>query len=126
MSDYQLQLAPAAQRSVTGAGSTMVNKVGNGIVLVVKTTAGEGTSPTVTVKLQGFANGIWYDIPGAATAAISNMTAETVLTVCPGVAATANVSVAQPVPRIFRAYWTIGGTDTPKVTFSIQATAVSG
>ena len=124
MSDYQLELAPAAQRSVTGPGTEKVNRVGNGAVIVVKTTAGSGTSPTVTVKLQGYANGIWYDIPGAATAAISDMASETILTVLPGIAASANVTVNQAIPRLFRAYCTIGGTDTPKVTFSIQATLI--
>lgn len=120
MSDYQLELAPAAQRSVTGPGTEKVNRVGNGTVIVVKTTAGSGPSPTVTVKLQGYANGIWYDIPGAATAAISDIS-ETILTVLPGIAASANVTVNQAIPRLFRAYWTVGGGT---VTFSIQATLI--
>lgn len=32
MSDYQLELAPAAQRSVTGPGTENVNRVGNWMI----------------------------------------------------------------------------------------------
>lgn len=124
MSDYQIAVAASAERDENAASSTKINRGGKGVIVAVTTTAGTGTDPSVTVKLQGYVNGTWYDIPGAATAAITNMDTTTVLTVALGITAVTNVAVSQPLPRIWRAYWTIGGTDTPTVSFSIDATII--
>lgn len=124
MGNYNQVVAASGDRGTSAAGATQVNRDSRGVVLSISKTAGTGTSPTVTIKVQGSANGTdWYDITGATTAAIS-ANGVTTLTVCPGVPVTANVSTAQPLPRLWRIYWTIGGTDEPTVTFSVDAAMI--
>jgi hypothetical protein len=118
--------AVKASGSVGAAGgnsSDYVNRGARGISVFVKNTAGSGTTPTVTVKLQAkSATGDYYDVPSATTAAIAGGTpATTYFTVYPGVAETANVSVSDTLPAIYRLVWTIGGSSTPTVTFSVDA-----
>lgn len=124
MSNYNQTVVAAGDKGASAAGSTQINRDSSGVVLSVKTTGQSGTSPTVTIKVQGSTNGTdWYDITGAATAAISTSTT-TVLTVCRGATTAANSVVAQPLPRLWRVYWTIGGTDEPTVTFSVDAAMI--
>lgn len=124
MGNYNQVVAASGDRGTSAAGATQINRDSRGVVLSISKTAGTGTSPTVTIKVQGSANGTdWYDITGAATAAIS-ADGVTTLTVCPGVPVTANVSTSQPLPRLWRIYWTIGGTDEPTVTFSVDAAMI--
>jgi hypothetical protein len=89
-----------------------------------------GTTPTCTIKLQGSldAGTTWYDIPGATTAALV-ATGVWSITVYPGAPTVAGTTVSiagsascgQPLPRTWRAVWTIGGT-TPSFTITnIQA-----
>lgn len=98
------------------AGKAQRNYDHGGAVFAITTGTPTGTSPTLTVKVQGSVDGgvTYYDIPGAATAAISTATT-TVLTLARGATAAANSVVAQPLPRDWRLYYTLGGTDTPTV-----------
>lgn len=124
MANYNQTVEASSQKTTTGAGTTQINRDARGVVLALKTTAQSGTSPTVTLKVQGSTNGTdWYDITGAATTAIATLTT-THLTVCPGATAAANSVVSQPLPRLWRVYWTIGGSDTPTVTFSVEAAMI--
>ena len=124
MSNYNQVVEASSAKGTSAAGATQVNRDCKGVVLVITKTANSGTSPTATIKVQGSANGTdWYDITGATTAAIS-ANGTTTLTVCPGVPVTANVSTSQPLPRLWRIYWTIGGSATPTVTFSVDAAMI--
>lgn len=121
MSNYNMTVEASSAKSATAAGTTQVNRDCSGATFVIVTTANSGTSPTLTVKVQGSADGTtWYDIPGATTASITTNTT-TVLTVYPGVTVAANAAVSQPIPRMFRVHWTIGGTGSPSWTFSVSA-----
>lgn len=120
MSNYNQTIEASSAKTNTAAGTTIINRDCTGVVIAVKTTAHSGTTPTLVVKLQGSVNGTdWYDITGAATGTINTDTT-TYLTVYPGATVAANSVLSQPLPRLWRAYWTIGGT-TPSFTFSIDA-----
>ena len=124
MGNYNQVVEASSQKTATGAGTTQINRDCRGVVLSLKTTAQSGTSPTVTLKVQGSTDGTdWYDITGAATTAIATLTTTT-LTVCLGATAAANSVVSQPLPRLWRVYWTIGGSATPTVTFSVDAAMI--
>src|SRR5437016_5521673 len=85
----------------------------------VNVTAISGTSPTLTVTIQGKdqASGQYYTI--LASAAL-NATGFTLLSVAPGIPAVANASANAVMPSTFRVSYTIGGT-TPSVTATIGA-----
>ena len=93
---------------------------GKGAIFVLDVTAVSGTSPTLDLKIQVFSplGNDYVDLAGAAfaqkTAANTSM-----LTVYPGIAETANVSVSDVMPPLFRAVGTVGGSATPTVTFSL-------
>lgn len=124
MANYNQVIEASSQKSSSAAGTTQTNRDARGVVLSIKTTASSGTSPTLVVKVQGSANGTdWYDITGAATATINTNTT-TILTVYPGTTAVANQVIALPLPRLWRIYWTIGGTGGPTYTFSVDAAMV--
>jgi hypothetical protein len=99
-----------------------VNENCRGIQLVIRNTAGTGTTPTLTVTIQGFdpASGQYYTLL-ASTAIAAGTPATTVLTVYPGLAATANVSASNVLPFHWRVLTAIGGTGTPTVTATISA-----
>ena len=64
--------ASSAVGSAGGNSATFTNRDSRGVTIVVKNTAGSGTSPTVTVKLQENVPGAgWVDVTGATTAAIA-------------------------------------------------------
>lgn len=110
----------AASSGVNSADQT--NLSGRGINLVIDVTAISGTSPTLTVTLQGkdTASGQYYTI--LASAALT-ATGVTVLQVFPGAAVTANVSANAQLPRTWRISTAIGGT-TPSVTATIGASVI--
>ena len=94
-----------------------------GVDIFVVTTTLTGTA-TVTVKLQKKdpIGGTWVDIPGATTAAIATATT-TGLTLYPGIAETANVSVSDHLGLIWRAVATVAN-DT--ATFSVNGVYLGG
>ena len=80
------------------------------------TTSGAGT---VTVKIQKKdpASGTWFDLTSGTGAAIADPANE-ILTIYPGIAETANVSVSDHLGFIWRVHVTVG---TAAVTFSVGA-----
>ena len=83
---------------------------GRGIRLNLKTTAEDGTS-TLDMKLQSYDGaGNYIDIPGASIAQMTGVGTST-LTVYPGIAETANVSVSDCISRRTRVVLTLGGTN---------------
>lgn len=109
--------------TATGNSGDLTNREYRGVVLTLDIDAASGTTPTLDVKLQGTDGlGNYVDIAGAAFAQKTGAGTST-LTVYPGVAETANVSVSDVLPRTYRVVWTVGGT-TPSFTFSVGAALV--
>lgn len=111
--------------SAAAAGTTGGDQDGarhKGILLYVHVSAITGTSPTLTVTLQGKSpeSGQYYTL--LASAAIS-ATGLTVLKVYPGLTAAANLAANDILPPTFRVVTAIGGT-TPAVTATVSAVLV--
>jgi len=109
--------------AATGGNSTdQTNYNGRGLKLVVNATAVTGTTPVLTVTVQGkdAASGAYYNI---LTSANITATGATVLTVYPGAATTANVSLPDVLPRTWRVLYTVTGT-TPAFTATIGASVI--
>lgn len=99
------------------------NRRARGVKVVIDITALTGTSPTLTVTLQGKdpVSGKYYTIlASAALAAV----ATTVLTVYPAAAVAANVSANDELPASWRVITVIGGT-TPAVTATVSASTLA-
>lgn len=114
-------LLAQASAAHTASGSTAALAVPQGVTnltLNVPVIAASGTSPTLTLVLEGAdALGNWYTLWTNATA----ITAAGDTTVFFGPALTNNttapISAGVVVPPVVRLRWTIGGT-TPSFTFS--------
>lgn len=111
-----LALAAAA---AGGNTANLDNAFWTGVQLGINITAITGTTPTLTVIIEGQddASGIWYSL--LSSAALS-ATGFTLLTLFPAVATVANVSVPQVLPKTWRVRYAIAGT-TPAVTATIGA-----
>jgi hypothetical protein len=118
--DSTVQTLTAA--SVGVASIDQKNFNGKGILVGVNITALTGTTPTLTVTLQGkdLASGVYYTV--LASAALS-ATGFTLLSVYPGLVAAANLTVNSPLPKTWRISSVIGGT-TPAVTATIGASVI--
>lgn len=92
---------------------------GKGLMVFVNVTAITGTTPTLTVTIEGkdVVSGQYYTI--LASAAL-NATGLVVLKVYPGLTAAANLTANDIIPGTYRIRTTIGGT-TPAVTSTISA-----
>lgn len=92
-----------------------------GVKVVIDITAVGGV-PTATFKIQGKdpVSGKYFDI---LTSAALAATGTVVLTVFPGIAAAANVSANDVMPRIWRVNCVVAGT-TPSVTATVSAIPV--
>ena len=113
----------SSAKTVTGTGATITNASANGVMLFLNCTVASGTTPmlTVRVQVQDPVSLAWVDLPGAAFAVLTGVTATPVLMVIePGLVAAANAAVNMPLPRTWRLAWTITGT-TPSFTFSVGA-----
>jgi hypothetical protein len=110
----------AASAGVNSADQ--VNVVARGLHLVIDITTITGTTPTLTVTIEGKdpTSGKYYTI--LASAAL-NATGTTVLKVYPGLTASANAVANDVLPRTWRVRTTIGGT-TPAVTATIAANLI--
>lgn len=95
----------------------MQNPGARGVDLFVDTTSTGAGTLTVKIQKKDPASGNWYDLTSATTAAI-NDPADVILTVYPGIAETANVSVSDHLGHIWRVHATVA---TAAVTFSIGA-----
>lgn len=108
--------------SASGQIVAQDNPFWRGVQLVVDITAITGTTPTLTVIVEGMdeASGKFYAL---LTSAALSATGTTLLTVYPGVTAAANVAAAQALPKTWRVRYTIAGT-TPAVTATVGASLV--
>lgn len=104
-------------------GSDVSDSLARGLIVGINISAITGTSPTLTVTVQGKDphSGTYYTV--LASAALS-ATGYTELVIFPGATAAANVSVSRPIPITWRVITTIGGT-TPAVTASVTAQTVN-
>jgi uncharacterized membrane protein YccC len=112
-------LVTLAAASAGGNSVDQNNAQARGVVVGVNISAITGTSPTLTVTVQGkdTASGEYYTLlESTALAAVGFTT----LTVLPGVTAAANVAASLPLPATWRVLYAIGGT-TPAVTGTIGA-----
>lgn len=111
----------AQTAATTGTTSaTHTNAACKGVKVVVNIGTLTGTSPTLTVQIQGQdpASGTWYTLLTSAALAAAGTT---VLTVYPGVATTANVAASDVLPRTWRVNVVGGGTIT-NATYTVGAT----
>jgi len=106
----------------TTNSADQVNVNCRGIVVNVNISAITGTSPTLTVTIQGkdTLGSAYYTL--LASAAL-NATGSTQLTVYPGSVVTSNVSANGALPNVWRVSAAIGGT-TPAVTATIGAVLI--
>jgi hypothetical protein len=105
--------------SVSTDSGDLSNPYARGLTVVVDITALGGTTPTLTVTIEGKdpLSGKYYTL--LASTAL-NAVATTVLKVYPTIPAVANASAQAPLPKTYRVRATIGGT-TPAVTAKIGA-----
>lgn len=118
-----LSILASAARTANGqsADFTADNDSPLGIAqFVVDVTAVAGTTPALTVIIEGLdpVSGKYFPL---LTSAALNATGTTVLRVGPGLPVTANLSANDIMPKQYRVRYTITGT-TPSFTFSIGAT----
>jgi len=103
-------------------GSKFLAVGAKGVRFHLDATAVSGTSPSLTVKIQVY-NPVadsYQDLAGAAFAAATAASTQN-LTVYPGIAETANVSVSDVISQAYRAVGTVTGSATPTVTASVWA-----
>lgn len=117
------KLADLVAAAVGANSNDVENQLGSSLILVIDITALTGTTPTLTVTIQGKDphSGKYYTI--LASAAL-NATGTTVLRVFPSATAAANLAANDIMPRIWRVSYAIGGT-TPAVTAKISALTVA-
>lgn len=110
----------AAAAGANGADQT--NLTHRGVQVCVNITAITGTSPSLTVTIQGkdSVSGAYYTLLASAALTATGLT---VLTVYPGALTTANVSTPQPLPLNWRVITAIAGT-TPAVTATVAANLI--
>lgn len=124
MKNQNLSALVLSAATASSNGSDMENLSSRGAVFVVDITALSGTSPTMTVTIEGMdaVSGKYYTIlASTALAAV----ATTVLRVYPGLTASANLIASDILPKNFRVRWTIGGTAGPTVTATVSALLVA-
>lgn len=122
MSGHGTVFASAA-RTTTATSSAIANPLARGAVLWLDVTVFDRGDADETmdckVQIQDPVSANYTDLGGAAWAQIASASATTVaLTVYPGIAETANVSVSDVLPDQWRVVCTIAGT-SPSATFSI-------
>lgn len=88
-----------------------------GALLFVNITAISGTTPTLTVTVEGKGAGQYYTILQSAALSAAGLT---VLRIYPGLTAAANLTANDILPASYRVTTTIGGT-TPSVSATITA-----
>lgn len=112
-------LATLNAAAANGNTNRLENQFQRGVTLTVDITAIAGTTPTITVFIEGYdeSSGKYYPI---LTSAALSAVGTNVLTVYPAIAAVANVSASAVLPEAWRVRWAIAGT-TPTVTATIGA-----
>jgi hypothetical protein len=123
--NWNLEIGALITHSAASAGENgddQTNISARGVAVVVDITAITGTSPTLTVTIEGkdTASGKYYTL--LASVALS-ATGTTVLTVYPGLSAAANSVANDVLPRTWRVKTAIGGTG-PSVTATVGACTI--
>lgn len=121
--DVSALLTLAAAAGGTVNSSDQVNPNCHGLQLGINITTLTGTSPTVTVTIQGkdLASGAYYTLLQSAALAATGFT---LLTVNPGMTNVANVSSAQVLPAVWRVSVSVAGT-APAATATVGASVIS-
>lgn len=102
----------------------MHNLAAKGVRLYIQVSGAIGTT-TLTVKIQVrnpaavSAATAWIDLPDAVTSALTTDDSSSTLTVYPGIAETANISVSDHLGPAWRVVATLSNGDTDSVTFAI-------
>lgn len=112
-------LATLTAASTGGTSAAQVNSLWRGLTLFVNISALTGTSPTLTVTIQGVDPVSGATVTLLASTAIA-ATGVHMLQIYPALPATANVSANAVLPSNWQVIWAIGGT-TPAVTATISA-----
>ena len=99
------------------ASEEMHNPGARGVDIFVDTTSSGSGTVAVKVQKKDPNSGTWHDIVGAVTATL-NDPADSVLTIYPGIAETANVSVSDHLGLTWRVVATVA---TAAATFSVGA-----
>lgn len=117
-------LVTLSAASAGGNSADQTNYNGRGLQLGINITALAGTTPTLTVTIQGkdTSSGQYYTLLQSAAL---NATGYTNLTVYPGAPVTANVSATQVLPRTWRILYAIGGSAGQAVTATIGASVIN-
>lgn len=97
---------------------------GAGLLIFINITAISGTTPTLTVTLQGCIDDTPTNTYTIIASAALNATGLTVLRVYPGLTASANLTANDVVPARCRIVTAIGGTG-PSVTATVSAYSVT-
>lgn len=103
--------------SASGASRDFQSSAGRGAVVVIDVTAITGTSPSLTVTVEGKDphTGKYYTILASAARTVAGTT---VLRIGPGLTAAANAVANDLMPRDFRISYAIAGT-TPSVSAKV-------
>lgn len=119
MSILQKTILASALRTATATSNEFVTNRKRGARFTLDITAEDGTI-TLTPKVQAkdHLTGTFVDIPDLIFAA-TTATGTTQLVIYPGIAETANVSVSDVMPEVFRVVATMSGTTS--MTYSISA-----
>ena len=125
---HQTMFASELRAAGAHTSNIITNHTGKGGVFYLDITA-EGGTATLDVKLQGLdrISGDWFDLGNnvvgtgayAYAQASGVTTGPTVLTVYPGLTASANAVCTGRLPVTFRAPATVAGSTTPTFTFSL-------
>ena len=108
--------------AVGGNTADLLNTTGKGLQLGINITAIAGTTPTLTVTIQGkdTASGVYYNLLQSAGLTVTGFT---LLTVYPGLVAVTNSVANQVLPKTYRILYTVTGT-TPTVTATIGSSII--
>ena len=112
-----ISLHPTAARTSTGNGTAVDLQQYDGdlVVLLDSAAASAGTNPTLDIKLQASdtQGGTYADISGAAFTQVTSTASQQTLVIS-----------KSENPRWLRIVYTIGGTNSPSFTFSVNAVGV--
>ncbi len=110
-------LACAARTASANSNAVDTDHNYRGVHVIIDCSAKTAT-PSVVFTIQGYdeVNADWYDL--LASAAISTVS-NTVLSLYPGLAATANTSISQVLPKVWRVEAVHGDADS--ITYSVIA-----
>lgn len=117
---YKLK-ASGAETASTTSGSRNTGNDGGSLFVTVKVTAATGTTPTMTVVIEGSADGTnWFTL---GTVGANGYAAGTTASAPSNFTAAATVRAAFPAMQFVRSRSVIGGT-TPSFTYSVSASVV--